>query len=231
MLKPVKKVTKRQIKEDRLVTTYFKATGWYDRNKKLVNGVLTAVVVLVIGIIVVMNNIRANNEKATAELGAVMRYYDDGKYHEAINGVPQENIRGLFAIVQDYGSTRAGGKAKLFLANAYFALGDYDNALKYYLDASLPDNMLQASAIAGAAACYEMKGDHLSAARHFERAASRGKELIQVADYFHLAAVNYAAAGQNQKAVELLQRVKKDHPNSPIAREADRFIAAFSSQG
>ena len=51
MLKPKKKISKREIKEDKLVTTYFEATTWYQANKKLVNGILTAVVILAVVIV------------------------------------------------------------------------------------------------------------------------------------------------------------------------------------
>jgi tetratricopeptide (TPR) repeat protein len=227
MLKPRKRITKREIREDKLVTSYFEATDWFTRHKRLVTGALTTLVVIVVGAVVVSNNIRASNTRATEEVGRVLRYYDEGKFAEAINGVPQENIRGLLAVVEDFGSTKAGERAKLYLANAYFAIGDYENALKYYQSASLKDKMLHASAIAGAAACYEAKGDHANAASNFERAAGVGKDVVLAPEYLHLAAVNYAAAGQKDKAVALLQRVKKDFPNSSAAREADRFIAAF----
>ena len=65
MLKPKKKITKKEIKEDRLVTTYFEATTWYQTNKKIVNGVLTGMVVLAIVIVAYANNVSSNSQKAT----------------------------------------------------------------------------------------------------------------------------------------------------------------------
>jgi tetratricopeptide (TPR) repeat protein len=225
MLKPKKKISKKEIKEDKLVTTYYNATTWYRNNKKLVSGILTGVVILAIVIFAYVNNVKANNEKATTELGKILPYFDQQKFDVAINGNLQENVRGLQAIVNDYGSTRAGELAKFYLAGSYFALGDYDKALQYYLAVSVSDELVTASAEAGAAACYATKGDHQAAATYYERAALKSsKDLNTPENLFH-AAENYAAAGKKEKALDLYRKLKKDFPTSTYAREVDRWIA------
>src|SRR3989339_579206 len=164
MLKPKKKISKREIKEDKLVTSYFEATTWYQANKKIVNGVLTGIVILAVVSVVYMNNVSLNDTKATSELGKISPYYDQGKYEVAINGNLQDNVRGLQAIVDDYGSTKAGELATFYLANCYFAQADYDKALKYFLDVDVSNELISVSSIAGAAACYEAQGNYEKAA-------------------------------------------------------------------
>lgn len=229
MLKPKKKISKREIKEDRLVSSYFEATSWYEQNKKLVSSVVTGLVIVVILAVVIGNNIANNNEQASLELAKVMAYYDQGNYVGAINGIPQENVRGLNAIVNDYGSTHAGEYATFYLANAYYATQQYDKALEQYLEVSVDDEVIQSSAFAGAAACYEVKADYANAAQYFERAGQYGKSNPQAAEHLHHAAMNYAAAGNKTKAVALLQRVKKDYPTSQIARDVEKYIAQVNS--
>lgn len=229
MLKPTKKISRKEMKEDKLVMTYFEATTWYEKNKKLVSSVLTGLAIVVIAAVVIRNNIASNNEQANTELGKVIKYYDQSNYEAAINGVPQENVRGLQAVVSEYGGTHAGKFAKFYLANSFFATGNYDKALEYYLDVDINDDLIQASAYAGAAACYESKSDHANAAMYYEKAAQRGKNNVQAAEQLHHAAMNYAAVGKKEKAVELLKKVKKNFPTSSIAREVDRYIASINS--
>jgi TolA-binding protein len=229
MLKPKKKISKKEIKEDRLVTSYFEATTWYQNNKKIVNGVLTGVVVLAIVIVAYMNNVNSNNQKAIAELGKIINYYDQGKYDLAINGNLQDNVRGLQSIVDDYGSTKAGELARFYLANAYFGQGNYDKALKNYLDVDVKDDMITASAISGAAACYEAKGDHEKAASSYEKAAFKSTKDVNAPENMFHAAQNYLLAGNKEKAAELFRKVKKDYPTSGVAREIDRWIAEASA--
>ena len=229
MLKPKKKISKKEIKEDRLITSYVQATTWYQNNKKTVNGVLTGVVVLAVVIVAYVNNVNSNNAKATAELGKITGYYDQGKYDVAIGGNLQENVRGLQSIVDDYGSTKAGELATFYLANSYFAQASYDKALKYYLDVDVSDELITASALSGAAACYEAQGNHEKAASTFEKAAFKSAKDVNAADNMFHAAKNYLAAGNKEKATELFKKIKKDHQTAAIARDIDRWIAEASS--
>lgn len=229
MLKPKKKITKREIKEDKLVTTYFEATNWYNENKKVVSTVLTIVIVLAIALIVIGNNRRANNESALTELGKILRYYDQADYQKAVQGDPQNNVRGLQAIVDDYGSTAAGERAKFVLANSYYTLKNYDKALEYFLDADLNDPLLTSSALSGAAACNEAKGDFAKAASYYERAAHKATIDMVVAENLLHAATNYETAGKKEKALELFKRIKKDYSATTYARDIDLYIARVSS--
>ncbi len=229
MLKPQKKVSRREIKEDRLVTAYFETREWIEINTKI----LSYIGIGLIGVVVIgflwSKNKAESNDKATTMLAKVVPYYDAGKYDLAINGVPQEGTQGLQSIVDEHGSTKAGQLAKLYLANSFYTIKNYDKALEYYDDVSVSDKMITASALAGVAACYEAEGDLSKAASYFEKAASKNMTLVQAPENLQRSAVNYAAVGKKEKAVELLQTLKKEFPTSTYAREVDRFIAEFSS--
>jgi tetratricopeptide (TPR) repeat protein len=229
MLKPKKKISKKEIKEDTLVTSYYEASTWYQQNKRTVNGVLTGVVVIAIVAVAYLNNVNSNNLKATSELGKISSYYDQGKYDVAINGNLQENVRGLQSIVDDYGSTKAGELATFYLADCYYAQGNYDKALQYFLDVDVSDELISASAIAGAAACYEAQANYEKAATTYEKAAFKYTKDVNAAENMFHAAKNYLAAGNKEKAAELFKKVKKDHQTAAIARDIDRWIAEASS--
>jgi len=229
MLKPQKKVSRREIKEDKLVTMYFGTRRWIDENQKLLSYIVFGVVaVIAVGFLWTKNRTDAN-EKATTMLANVTPYYDEGRYELAVNGVPQEGTQGLQAIVDEHGSTPAGQIAKLYLADSYFAMKKYDKALEYYDGVSVKDKMITASAFAGMAACYESQGDYTKAASYFEKAASKNMSIVQAPENLQRSATNYAAAGKKEKAVELLQVLKKEFPTSSYARDIDRFIAEYSS--
>jgi tetratricopeptide (TPR) repeat protein len=229
MLKPQKKVTRREIKEDKLVTAYFETRGWIEQNTKILSYAAIGLVGVVLVGFLWSKNRADSNDKATTMLAKVAPYYDESKYELAINGVPQEGTLGLQAIVDEHGSTKTGQLAKLYLANSYYAIKNYDKALECYDDISVSDKLISASAIAGVAACYEAKGDFSKAASYFEKAASKNMTLMQAPENLQRSAVNYAAVGKKEKAVELLQTLKKEFPTSAYARDVDRFIAEFSS--
>jgi len=227
MLKPKKGISKREIKEDKLVTSYFKTRGWIEQNKRLVSYIIAVPIVLLAVLWFVQNNRRQNNERATTDLAKVYHLYDQGQYRLAIDGIPQENIRGLQSIVDDYGNTQAGEMAKLYLANSYFNQNSYDKALKYFQGVDIGDKMLASSALSGEASCYEAMGNHEEAAAVYEQAASKYMTVIQAPDDLFRAADNYALAGNKDKAAEMLRRLKKEFPASTYARDFDRYMAEF----
>ena len=229
MLRAQKKISKRVIKEDTLVTTYFKAQTWYDENKKRISTVGGILLVVVLGLWFYSNNMRANNERATTDLAKVYSFYDNGQYLIAINGIPERNIAGLQSIVDNYGSTSAGNTAKFYLANAYYNTQEFDKALKYFDDFSGSTSLLTNSALAGMGACYEAKGDFKKAAENYEKAALKNADDPNVPDNLMNAARNFGRTGEKERAVELLKRVKRDYPTSTAARDVDRYIAEISA--
>jgi tetratricopeptide (TPR) repeat protein len=229
MLKPQKSISKKEIKEDKLVTTYFQSRKWIDEHKRLAGYIIAIPFAIAFLIFWWTQRTNERNLEASAMLSKVAPYYDEGRYDLAINGIPQEGIQGLQVIADDYSGTHNGQFAKLYLANSYFALQNYDKALENYEDISVSDKMISATALTGAASCYEAKGDHDNAASYYEKAASKNMTMIQAPDNLRRAAINYAAIGKKEKAVDLLQMIKKQFPTSAAARDADLYIAEYSS--
>lgn len=224
MLKKQKELAKRVKKQDDLITTYESAILWYETNKKLLANVGIAIVVLVAGTWFYVNNQRTNNEKAANEFAKVFAYYDNGQFQLAINGVPEKNVRGLSAIVNDYGSTNYGNIARFYLANCYFSTGEVGKALEEYDDASLNAPFLEHSRIAGMAACYEVKGSFADAAKYFEKAGKADQNDPNAAEYLANAARNYVRSGNKEQAIELYKLIKKEHASSAAARDAERYL-------
>lgn len=230
MLKPRKKVKKQELKEDKLVVTYYKAREFVEKNKKILSYILTGIVIVVAGIIIYRNNVKAENERAEALLSKITGYYDNGDYKTAIDGIPQRNIQGLKYIVENYGGTNAGEIATYYLASAYFMLGDYDNALKYFKKYDGDDKLLFSASLAGIASVYEIKGEYKKAGEYFEKAAQRFRENILVPEYLYNAARNYKLAGEREKALRLYERIKKDYPNFAKIRDVEIYIASLKGQ-
>ncbi len=224
MLKKQKELAKRVKKQDDLITTYENAVFWYETNKKLLANVGIAIALLVAGGWFYINNKNTNNQKAANEFAKVFSYYDNGQYQLAINGVPEKNVRGLQAIVNDYGSTRYGNLAEFYLANCYFNTGEVDKAMAAYDDASLDAPILESSRFAGIAACYEAKMNHADAAKYFEKAGKSNANDPNTAEYLANAARNYAQSGNKEQAIELYKLIKKEHSSSAAARDAERYL-------
>ncbi|MCK9410550.1 MAG: tetratricopeptide repeat protein [Bacteriovoracaceae bacterium] len=224
MLKKQKELAKRVKKQDDLITTYETAVSWYETNKKLLTNIGIAIAVLVAGGWFYINNNRTNNEKAANEFAKVFSYYDNGQYQIAIAGLPEKNVRGLLAIVNDYGSTKYGNIAQFYLANCYFNTGEFDKAMEAFDNANVDAPILETSRIAGIAACYEVKANFADAAKYFEKAGKANANDPNTAEYLSNAARNYARSGNKELAIELYKLIKKEHSSSAAARDAERYL-------
>ena len=229
MLRAKKKISKKVIKEDSIVTTYFKAQSWYDENKKRLSTIGSVVIVVAVALWFYSNNVRGNNERATTELARVFTYYDNGQYLIAVNGIPEKNIAGLQSIVDNYGSTHVGNLAEFYLASSYYNLQEYDKALEHFKGYGGGSPLLESSASAGIGACYEAKGDFKKAAENYEKGAMKNLDDPNAPDNLVNAARNFGKSGEKERAVELLKRVKKDYPASSAARDVERYIAEVST--
>jgi tetratricopeptide (TPR) repeat protein len=226
MLQPKRKISKKELKQDALVASYVKATAWYEQHRRTVSIGVTAVVVAIVAVVVYVRNRADNNEHAQAQLGQIMQYYDNGQYQLAIDGVPERNIPGLRSIVNNYGNSEGGDLARFYLGGALYGLGKYDEAFEEFDTFSAPNDLLESSRLAGMAACREAVNRFDEAARLYERAA--GGQGIAVPENLYHAARTYALAGDKEKALDLYTRIKKNHPTSSYAKEADRQIARLS---
>lgn len=229
MLKAKKKISKRELKTDAVVTWMAKATAFYESYKKNIAIAAGAVAVVVIGSVLYLSNRTANDAEAAARLGNVFPLFDSGQYQIAVEGIPERKITGLKAIVDQYGSTPSGNLATFYLASAYYQLGQYDEALKYFEQFDPANDYLALSRLTGIAGCYEAKGDFETAAEYYEKAALKYPKDVEAASSLNNAAYAYMRAGKNGKALELFKKLKREYPTTQFAREADRYIARLTA--
>lgn len=198
MLAPKKKITKKEIKQDKLVETYFKTKTFFEENQKTILIALGSLVVVVLLVIYFVNRSKEREIESTTLLGSVINLYDQGQYQQAIDGNPAKKIKGLKYIADEYGNTESGEAAKIFLANSYYQLGKIDDALKYYEDYGGDNKMLKAMAYAGAAACYEAKGDKEKAVEFYLKAAKVVESEVTTPEYLLYAARLSAELGKKR---------------------------------
>lgn len=230
MLAPKKKISKKEIKQDRLVETYFKLRTFLDENKKAILITVGSLVVIVLLVIYFVNRSIERDIESTTLLGNVISLYDQGQYQLAIDGIPAKNVKGLKEIADKFDGTESGEAAKVFLANSYFNLGKIEEALKYYEDYDGDNKLFQATAYAGAASCYEIKGNKEKAAELFLKAAKVNPSEVYTPEYLLYSARIYSELGKKEVAKKLLEQIKKEYSNSAQAREYERYIIEFQLQ-
>ncbi len=229
MLQKKKKITKKEIKQDTLVTTYYKAYNFFLENQaKILIGI--AAVALVIVSIIIYSNKKSNDNLAAANLlSKVIPLYDAGQYQQAIDGIKAQNIVGLKNLVENYGSTEQGEVAKIYLANCYLFLGKIDSAYEMFKDYGGSNPILKAASLAGQAAYYETKKEYEKAVDAYQEAAKLSKENPMNADYLLKAGINLLKLNKKTEAKSIFEIIKKEYKNYPEVREVERYLVQVES--
>ena len=225
MLQKKKKLSKKEIKEDKLINFYKSAVVFFEKYKNKIfiyAGVLVAVAAIVYFYV---NQKSESNEKAGLELSRIMPLYDQGAYLEAIEGKQGTNIIGLKRIVEEFGGSENGETAKIYLANCYAFLGNYDEANKYYNDYSGSIDYFEAASLAGQAGYYADQEDFEKAANLFLQASKMSEINSQNPDYLLNAGIYYLKAGEKEEAKILFDRIKEEYSTSLAYREVDKYLS------
>lgn len=215
MLTPRKRLTKKKLKEDKLVTFYYQAQAWFDENTRLVLIGLGAVVIALVAVFVISNAKHKSESQASVDLAIALRSYSNNQFEQA---KPQLN-----SLVDSYGSTPSGKLARFYLASAMYKTKDYHGALVQYnkFAASFKgDDFIKSSAMAGVAACYEQLEQYESAAEQYLKTAKEFSTVFAAPEYLFKAARCYQLAGNNDKASDLYAKIVQDYPDSEVKNDA-----------
>ena len=215
LFKPVRRLTKRQIKEDKLVTMAAKTSAWLRLNyPKIIAGAAGLVI-----LIIVANNILGKDEALGLEAADAFAKTKIAAIEGRIGDI---FLHGEEAYTK-YPGTGGGAQALLLVANTYFDLGrlsEGKGAFQRCIDDYSDDPVMVYAGWIGLAACLEQEGKPGAAAAKYEGFANtyrdspfRGASLIE-------AARCYGEAGDRDKKRALLEMVIDGHKDSPLASDA-----------
>lgn len=194
--------------------TFLKENG-----KKIIYGV-AALIVVVGGCMYCSSQSAENNQAALADeetLPAADFAFTEGNYQEALN---------LYtAIVDQYGSTAVGKRAKLSAALCEKELGNYAEAIEGLKDFKCEDIYVYSAALSALGDCQVETGDLASAATNFEKAASVAACNEYSPIYLKKAGLAYEKLGDKAAALKVYQQVKDSYSESEFGQIVDKYIA------
>lgn len=224
MLRPRKKLTKREIKKDPFLEKLAKLEAFVRTHSKIVSYVTLGVVAAVVIVILIVNSKQRASREASGELGLAELAIARKDYDDAI-------VR-LTGIVDKYRGTKSGGIAVLLLGQCYMYKADYDNALNYYtryIDKYKNDKFLTATAYNGIGVCKEARGNYEEALKFYNLAATESPYRFQRHEYL----LNYAemllATGNVRKAEEVVNNVLGDRVEYSIRERAEILVGKIKA--
>lgn len=222
-----KKLTKHQIKEDKLVTNAFRAWEWAQTNtRSLLVGIVT-VVALALALVLYISAQAKARQRAADLFGRASIEMQTPMATEQQAAVTDFQI-----LLRDYGNSQWAPYGCLYLANLFYRDGQYPQArelYKKYVDEYKKDSLITSSAYAGMADCLRQEKDLLTAAEYYLKGANVCPGSILAPEYYYQAGEAYQEAGQNAKAVEVLQKLLADYASSNFADQARRKLSELTA--
>ncbi len=224
MLKPQKRLSKRELKQDKLVTAWFKANDYISHHSRdLLLGAI-AVAVVVAGVLWYNYYQKSQENVASVLLAHGKTSYENQQTQAAIDT--------LLKLVNNYSGTPSAGVGTVYLANAFFQKKSYAEAEKYYrqyLDDYGDDPILRIAAAAGVAATYDERGDFAKAGELYEKAAKDHRDSFRAPELYMQAARCYHLSKKSTEAARVLALLLKEYPEAKQVEEAKLLQAELRS--
>lgn len=190
---------------------------------------IAAIALLVGGFMFYRYNQQKTEQEAALKLSRIRPFFDAGQMEPALGGVAGtirgEQVLGLTAIANQYGSSESGRLAAMYAGNALASLGRYAEAEPMFDKArSASSDITKMGGIAGMASCKAQAGNSAEAAKLYEEAATIGAKLGDEDRYRLFAAMHYEKAGQKDKALALYKTIAASQEFSEAINDAKAGI-------
>jgi tetratricopeptide (TPR) repeat protein len=219
MPRPVR-ITKRQMKEDKLVTTTFKVTEFVQTHSRTFIIALVALAAVTAVVVFTISSRSARSREAAGLLGRA--------YLTMTVGNAELSVSDLKTIVEDYGNSSSAPLATYYLADLYFRNGSYEEALEYfqlYVDEYHHNQFLTVASLVGVADSYMELGRPASAGEFYLKAFQADTAGLEATRQLLRSGQAYLLAGEKQKAKEVFQQIIDDYPYSLQIQDARMGMA------
>lgn len=222
-----KELEKDQVREEKVAETVSKTDQFFRENKKAVYGILTALVVIAVGLAAYQKfYAQPKGEEAAAQMFPAEESFRAGEFELALNG--DGNALGFKQVIEDFGA-KGGKDVYLYAGICELQLGNYQSAIDYLKKYKGKDAILSARATACIGDAYVGLEKYSEALGCFEKAAAVADNMF-AASYLLKAGVTCEELGDNAKALTFYKKIKDQYANSPEGYDIDKYITRIESQ-
>jgi len=220
MLKPRRKIIKKELKKDPYIEFLAKAKNNVDENKTLYMRWALGAVSVLVAVVFVSNNLQKSKDAAAVSLGKALVTLANGDV---------DNATLQFEFVADeYDNNESGTLAKYYLARAHFNDKDYLVASSYLneiADASFKLAQFPVSIYKMLAFISLENGDHAAAMDHYEQALDKADIVHQKQNIALDLADVLLTIGDFGRSLDLVQTVLDEAtPRTPLHNRAEELF-------
>ncbi len=221
MLKPRKKITRKELKRDPLMETLYRMRQWWLGHKKQVyryGGIGLIVVAVVVSIVLSQAKL---DKDAEVVAGKAFVEFGHGNYYTV--------IAQLSPHVEEYSGLKSFGNGLYLLARSQLFTGDSTGAEEHYrlyLDDYGKDPLLKSGSLAGLGIIAEGRMNYLEAAEFFKQACRAAPTASLQQQYSVYSGRNFILSHEPDPALELLRpMLEKNDLDFQTRNEVQELVA------
>ncbi len=212
------KLTKKELREDKLVSFASKMERVYQENQSKVLGIVVVVVILIAGGIFLQQMSSESRMIESYDLTIAKMAYGQEQYDPARTGLEK--------VISQY-SGEVAAEAKYYLARIEYEEGKYAEAeasFREYQQSFAGDDYTNCAAISGLAASLEAQQKLEEAAATYEEAATRYPNISYAPEALVQAARLYVSINQEDNEARVLSLLVDKYPDSFSATKAKQDL-------
>jgi tetratricopeptide (TPR) repeat protein len=212
---------------------------FYEKNKKMINYVGGGLA-LVIGLFVYYKFywFPDQQKQAANEIFWAQSYFEKDSFNIALKGgIPvrtaegDKTMAGFEQIADSYGSTPEGNLANYYAGICYLRTGQFEKAIEFLQKYDGNDLMVAPIAI-GCIGDANMELNRVDEALKFYlKAADKNSNIFTTPLYLKKAGFAYELQKNYSEALNVYERIKREHGRSQEARDIDKYIAKVKALG
>jgi TolA-binding protein len=216
------KLSKKEMKQDKLVRLTYEVEHFYFQHQKWVMSVAVGIIVVVVAALLINRATKASRLEDSYQLTMAKLQIDADQLPQARDA--------LSRLVSSAGS-KVAGEAKFLTGRIAFQQGNYSEAadlFSAYLKEFSVDAELDCAAMMGLAACYHAMGKLEEAAQAYADAAKAHPKESCASQALWEASRIYLDLNQRDKASATLATIRDSYRESAVAPQASRELDALT---
>ena len=201
---------------------------WFEDNKKPVTYVVGALALIIGGYFAFTQFYLGPKENdAQNDMFMAQKYFEQDSLKLALNG--DGNYPGFIGIMDDYKWTKSANLAHFYAGCCYLQTGKFEDAISMFEDYKAKDKITGAFAFGGLGDAYSETGNMEKAIEYYKKAAYFNENEFTTPMYLKRAGLALEHEGKGAEAKQLYENIQLKYPQSPDARDIDKYIARAGS--
>lgn len=203
-------------------------TNFWEKNKNIIIGISTAIILIAGGWILYKNLIqKPKEEKAADVMFKAEEYFRNDSLTLALDGDGQN--KGFLYIIKNYDGTKAANLAHFYAGVIYLRTSDFNNAVKYLKDFSTPAKQIQMIAYARLGDAYSELNKKDEAVENYKKAGNYfPDDETNSSEFLFRAGYLLESMGKNKDAVDVYKEIKEKYPKTEKGFSIDKYIYRLS---